>query len=628
MELFCLLTPSLKTNPRQEPDLRYRSTGGSAERGARCRAGGGLRHRQAPEHPLHVRGSPPASVPGGRDAALAPGIDWCVIRLALHVVDQTVRRQGHKLSETVLLDSVCALNEDSLFQKETERQKMVRDAECCHGDLCGVGGHNHRMVWVGRDLTDHPVPTPCHGQGHLPPDQVAQSPIQPGLEHCQGWGIRSFSGQPVPFKAITPRPITTCPCKESLSSLLGGPFRYCKAARRCPHSLLFRRLNNPSSPSLSSQERCSSPLIIFMALLWTCSNRSMSFLCWGPQSWTQYCSPEDVGFLGCKHTLPGHVELLINQHPQVLLRAALNPFSAQPVFVLGIALTHVQDFALGLAELHEFLMGPPLKPVKVPLDGIPSLQCVDCTTQLGVIGKLAEGALNPTVHVTDKDGQQHQSQYRPLRNATRHWSPLGHRVVDCNSLSVTTQAIPCPPNHLSLLPPSVGFLFVFEFVQKLLVHPCRPPGIFARLPLCWDALLLSLEKYCTKQIPEEAKVCSLEVQGNELAVCPAWCPKDLELHCFMQDGAGCCGIRRSGSGLSALGCLLQPLFQHRADAAACFASVPELPYPGLARLLLQCKTQIWDCCNGKAIDSQVGTQIGLSPLWTSRYLTASGVLLV
>ena len=34
--------------------------------------------------------------------------------------------------------------------------------------------------------------------------------------------------------------------------------------------------------------RCSSPLIIFLALLWICSSMSMSFLCWGPQSWTQY----------------------------------------------------------------------------------------------------------------------------------------------------------------------------------------------------------------------------------------------------------------------------------------------------------------------------------------------------
>lgn len=31
------------------------------------------------------------------------------------------------------------------------------------------------MVWVGRNVEDHPVPTPCHRQGHLPLDHVAQS---------------------------------------------------------------------------------------------------------------------------------------------------------------------------------------------------------------------------------------------------------------------------------------------------------------------------------------------------------------------------------------------------------------------------------------------------------------------
>jgi len=54
------------------------------------------------------------------------------------------------------------------------------------------------MVWVGRDLTDHLIPPTGHGQGHLPPAQVAQSSIQPGLEHFQGGGSHSFSGQPGP----------------------------------------------------------------------------------------------------------------------------------------------------------------------------------------------------------------------------------------------------------------------------------------------------------------------------------------------------------------------------------------------------------------------------------------------
>ena len=39
-------------------------------------------------------------------------------------------------------------------------------------------------------------------------------------------------------------------------------------------------------------------------------------------------------------------------------------------------------------------MGPLLQPFQVPLDGFPSFQCTDCTTQLSVIRKLAEGALN------------------------------------------------------------------------------------------------------------------------------------------------------------------------------------------------------------------------------------------
>lgn len=44
------------------------------------------------------------------------------------------------------------------------------------------------------------------------------------------------------------------------------------------------------------------------------------------------------GFLGCKHILTAHTELLVNQHPQVFLfRAVLNPFSTHPVFMLGIA---------------------------------------------------------------------------------------------------------------------------------------------------------------------------------------------------------------------------------------------------------------------------------------------------
>ena len=79
--------------------------------------------------------------------------------------------------------------------------------------------------------------------------------------------------------------------------------------------------------------------------------------------------------------------------------------------MLEIAPTHGQDIELGLLELHEVCMSPLLEPVRVPLDCIPSHQDVDCISQLCVIGKLAEGAFNPTVHVTDKDVKRHRCQY-------------------------------------------------------------------------------------------------------------------------------------------------------------------------------------------------------------------------
>ena len=53
------------------------------------------------------------------------------------------------------------------------------------------------MAWVEKDHNAHPVSTPCYVQGHQPPDQAAQSHIQPGLECLQEWDIHNLLGQPV-----------------------------------------------------------------------------------------------------------------------------------------------------------------------------------------------------------------------------------------------------------------------------------------------------------------------------------------------------------------------------------------------------------------------------------------------
>jgi len=73
---------------------------------------------------------------------------------------------------------------------------------------------------------------------------------------------------------------------------------------------------------------------------------------------------------------------------------------------------------LVLLNLMGFHKGPLLKLVQVPLDGILSLWHVDCTAQLGVTCKLAEGALDTAAYVTDEDMKQYWSQYGTPRDST------------------------------------------------------------------------------------------------------------------------------------------------------------------------------------------------------------------
>jgi len=84
------------------------------------------------------------------------------------------------------------------------------------------------MAWVGWDLKDHEAPSPCCRQSsqppHLIPAQVAQGPIQPGLEHLHGWGIHSLSGQL--FQHLTILIVKTFPLtfNLTLSSFNFKPF--------------------------------------------------------------------------------------------------------------------------------------------------------------------------------------------------------------------------------------------------------------------------------------------------------------------------------------------------------------------------------------------------------------------
>ncbi|KAJ7412140.1 hypothetical protein WISP_98671 [Willisornis vidua] len=85
------------------------------------------------------------------------------------------------------------------------------------------------------------------------------------------------------------------------------------------------------------------------------------------------------------------------------LQAALHLFILQSVLIPGFGPTQVQHHALDLGHPHEIPMGTSLKIVQVPLDGIPSFRCGNCTTQHGAICQCAECALGPFVYVINEN---------------------------------------------------------------------------------------------------------------------------------------------------------------------------------------------------------------------------------
>ncbi|KAK4815461.1 hypothetical protein QYF61_002920 [Mycteria americana] len=123
-------------------------------------------------------------------------------------------------------------------------------------------------------------------------------------------------------------------------------------------------------------------------------------------------SQDADGLLGHLGTLPTHIQPAIDQHPRVLFcQAAFQPLFPKPVALHGVVVTQVQELALGLVESYTVGLGPSIQPVQVPLQILPTLKHINTPAQLGVICKLAEGALNSLIPITDKDIKQDCPQY-------------------------------------------------------------------------------------------------------------------------------------------------------------------------------------------------------------------------
>lgn len=75
-----------------------------------------------------------------------------------------------------------------------------------------------------------------------------------------------------------------------------------------------------------------------------------------------------VGLLGCQGTLLAHIQLAINQNPQVPFhRAVLQPLISQDVVISKTASSQVQNPRLALIKLHIVSDCPALQFVKISL---------------------------------------------------------------------------------------------------------------------------------------------------------------------------------------------------------------------------------------------------------------------
>ncbi|KAK4823531.1 hypothetical protein QYF61_003040 [Mycteria americana] len=320
--------------------------------------------------------------------------------------------------------------------------------------------------------------------------------IQTSFKYLQGWRLNHFPGQSVPMldnplgeekfpniqskpplaqlEAISSHPIT-CYLGEETDPHLSTtsfqvvvesdevspqpPFLQAKQSQ-LPQPLLIRlllqTLHQLRCPSLYALQYLNIPLVVGGPKLNTV------FEVWPHQCRVQghnhFPSPaghaifdagqDAIGLLGRLGTLLAHIQAA----------AAFQPLFPKPVALHGVAVAQVQDLALGLVKPHTIHPSPSIQPVQVPLQSLPTLQQINTPTQLGVICKLTEGALDPFVQIIDKDVKQNWPQHRALGNTACDRPPTGVNSIHHHSLGPAVQPVLYPAKSTPVQAMSSQFL--------------------------------------------------------------------------------------------------------------------------------------------------------------------------
>ncbi|KAK4823681.1 hypothetical protein QYF61_005652 [Mycteria americana] len=267
--------------------------------------------------------------------------------------------------------------------------------------------------------------------------------IQTSFKYLQGWRLNHFPGQPVPmldnpFSEVKFPNIQSKPPLVQLEAISSHPIACYLGEETDPHLsttsfqvLVESNKVSPQPPFLQAkQSQFPQPLLRRLVLqtlhqlrcpsLDTLQHLNVPLVVGGPKLNTVFevrphqcrvqghdhipspaghaifdTSQDAIGFLGHLGTLLAHIQLAVNQHPQVLFcRAAFQPLFPKPVALHGVAVAQVQDLALGLVKPHTVGLGPSIQPVQVPLQSLPTLKHINTPAQLGVSAKKADNLLS------------------------------------------------------------------------------------------------------------------------------------------------------------------------------------------------------------------------------------------
>ncbi|KAK4827228.1 hypothetical protein QYF61_015398, partial [Mycteria americana] len=145
----------------------------------------------------------------------------------------------------------------------------------------------------------------------------------------------------------------------------------------------------------------------------------------------------------------------------------------------------------------------------------------DQHSQLGVICKLTEGALDPFVQIIDKDIKQNWPQHRALGNTACDQPPTTVNSIHHNSLGPAIQPVLYPVKSTPVQAMSSQFL--------------QENAVGNQCPAFLDSFALQncFPRDSVHQSPKQAKVCPPEVQGGSSADPPPYFSRKQKLHYFV-----------------------------------------------------------------------------------------------